>query len=132
MDQEVREELSMTQKIVVYGRLDGMNDLIACNRKNRYKGAEEKRVNQMLVISAIRRCKTKKVKRYPVSVEIKWYEKNERRDPDNIAAAKKFILDAMQQAGIMRNDGRQEVLEFHDFFFTDKKNPRIEITIIEG
>lgn len=131
MDPAIREELSMKQKIIVYGRLDGMNELIESNRRNRYRGAEEKRINQMLVVNAIRRCKICGVKRYPVVIVIKWYERNDRRDPDNIAAAKKFILDALQQAEIIRNDGRQEVCEFHDFFYTDRKNPRIEVTLIE-
>lgn len=131
MDPAIREELFMKQKIIVYGRLDGMNELIESNRRNRYRGAEEKRINQMQVVAAIRRCRICRVKRYPIVIVIKWYERNDRRDPDNIAAAKKFILDALQQAEIIRNDGRQEVCEFHDYFYTDRKNPRIEVTLIE-
>ena len=58
-----------------------------------------------------------------------WYRKNKRTDPDNIVFAKKFILDAMQQVGIIKNDGWSQVAEFTDTWEVDKDNPRIEIDI---
>lgn len=63
------------------------------------------------------------------TIEFSWYEKNKRRDKDNVAFAKKFILDAMQEMGILENDGWQQVIGFSDYFFIDKENPRVEVVI---
>ena len=60
-----------------------------------------------------------------------WYEKNQRRDKDNIAFAKKFILDALQEMKILKNDGWAEVAGFEDRFYVDKHNPRVEVEIYE-
>ena len=59
-----------------------------------------------------------------------WYRKNRRTDPDNIAFAKKFLLDAMEEVGIIDNDGWKNVAGFIDDFFVDKSNPRVEIELI--
>jgi len=58
-----------------------------------------------------------------------WYRKNKRTDPDNIAFAKKFILDAMQEVGIISNDGWSQVAGFIDCFEVDKDNPRVTIEL---
>lgn len=73
----------------------------------------------------------KKKLNFPVIVEITWYEKNKRRDPDNVAFAKKFVLDSLVESGTFPGDGQRYVLGFIDHFRVDSKNPRIEITIHE-
>lgn len=40
----------------------------------------------------------------PFTASFIWKEKNKRRDPDNIAAAVKFIFDSLQKEGIIVND----------------------------
>jgi len=45
-----------------------------------------------------------------------WIESNKRRDPDNVAFAKKFILDAAQKAGLIENDGHKQIAGFTDRF----------------
>jgi hypothetical protein len=74
----------------------------------------------------------KRVERYPVTINITWIEKNRKRDPDNIAFAKKFIFDALVNMGIMRNDGYKEVAALSDKFDVDKDNPRILVEIVEA
>jgi len=59
-----------------------------------------------------------------------WYRKNRRTDPDNICFAKKFLLDAMEEVGIIDNDGWKNVAGFIDEFEVDKDNPRVEIELI--
>lgn len=61
-----------------------------------------------------------------------WYRENRRTDPDNIAFSKKFIMDGLQEAGIIDNDGWKQVASFQDVFKVDKDNPRVEIEITEG
>lgn len=65
----------------------------------------------------------------PVKIAFRWYEKNSRRDMDNIAFAKKFILDALVKKGVLQDDGWKWVKGFTDEFFIDKKNPRIEVEL---
>ena len=50
----------------------------------------------------------------PVVVSFEWHESNKRRDLDNIYSAKKFILDAMQKAGIIKSDSPAHVVGLHD------------------
>lgn len=64
-----------------------------------------------------------------VTLAFVWYEPNQKRDKDNIAFAKKFILDALQEAGTLTGDGWSQVVGFSDEFHVDKENPRIEIEI---
>jgi Holliday junction resolvase RusA-like endonuclease len=58
-----------------------------------------------------------------------WYRKNRRTDPDNICFAKKLIMDGLQEAGIIENDGWSQVYGFDDRFEVDKDNPRVEVEI---
>lgn len=56
---------------------------------------------------------------------------NKRKDPDNVAFGVKFILDGMQEARMIENDGFNEIKEIHHYFVVDKDCPRIEIEILE-
>lgn len=114
-------------KFTIQGRLDGLNDYIDANRSNRFKGAEMKRRNEELVMLSVRKVKINR----PVKIAFKWYEKNSRRDMDNIAFAKKFILDALVKKGVLQDDGWKWVKGFTDEFFIDKQNPRVEVEMEE-
>lgn len=52
----------------------------------------------------------------PIKIHFLWIEENKRRDYDNIAFAKKFILDALQKNGKLPNDNRKWVTGFSDDF----------------
>lgn len=52
----------------------------------------------------------------PIIIHFLWIEDNKRRDYDNVAFAKKFILDAMQEQGRLKNDNRKFVVGFSDDF----------------
>lgn len=67
----------------------------------------------------------------PSTLHFHWYRKNKKVDPDNIAFAKKYILDGIVAAEALPNDGWSEVLGFSDSFSVDKENPRVEIKITE-
>lgn len=119
------------QSFTIYGRLHGMNEIIGSCRRNRYAGAEEKRTQQAICLSAIREHRIQPVQSYPVAVNIEWVEPNSKRDPDNISAAKKFIFDALQDAGVLRNDSMKEVGKIRESFAVDKASPRVRVTIQE-
>ena len=73
--------------------------------------------------------KLPKMKR--VKLNITWYCKNRRRDPDNIAAAVKMVWDGIVEAGVIPNDGWKENAGWSNEFRVDKNNPRVEIEILE-
>ncbi len=51
-----------------------------------------------------------------VTIHFHWTEENKRRDLDNVAFAKKFILDALVSLGKLENDNRKNVCGFTDTF----------------
>jgi hypothetical protein len=60
-----------------------------------------------------------------------WYEKDRRRDPDNISGAgKKPILDGLVRAGVLPNDGWSVIEGLSDLFSVDRSYPRVEVTIL--
>lgn len=121
------------QKFIINGRLDGLNEVILANRTNKYKGAKIKKDNETIVIYYARLHKLKPITKYPIKLKIDWYEKNKRRDIDNVLSAKKFILDGLVKAKILNGDGQKyfdEVIK--ENVYIDKENPRIEVTIIEN
>lgn len=120
----------MLYTIQVNGRLDGLNEYTKANRTNKYAGATMKKKNEEQVLSAVRAAGLEgKGINEPVRLIIDWYEPNRRRDLDNIAFAKKFILDGLVKAGLIINDSWDYVKGFIDYFYIDKQNPRIVIFI---
>ena len=57
----------------------------------------------------------------PCFICFEWHEKTTRRDKDNVAFAKKFILDAMQKAEKLANDNNRCLIGFTDTFVYDKQ-----------
>ena len=52
-------------------------------------------------------------------------------DKDNIAGGIKFLLDGLQEAQVIKNDGWKEIGNIFHFFEVDKDNPRIELFLTE-
>lgn len=121
--------LVKTSMFTISGRLDGLNDYTAANRRNPYAGSSMKIKNEKIVKFAIRQSKLNRVSKYPVHLKISWYEKNARRDVDNIMFGQKFILDALVKEGILENDSQKYVKAITHEIAVDKSNPRIEVEI---
>ena len=118
-------------RFVIEGRLDGLNEYTRANRSNRYQGNSMKARNEKAVLWAIRAARLKPVEKYPVELQIAWYEPDRRRDVDNIQFAVKFIQDALVEAGILEKDSQKYVSKLSHEVKVDRKNPRIEVTIKE-
>jgi hypothetical protein len=59
-----------------------------------------------------------------------FFEEAQRRDPSNFTAGgMKVIEDGLQAAGILQNDGWQDVLGFAAYWVVDKKNPGTAVFI---
>lgn len=120
----------MAIKITIPARLPSLNDYVLACRSNKFDGAHMKRDTEDICIPFIRiALRNKKLDR--IGLTFRWLEKNRKRDKDNICFAKKFILDGMQKAGILQNDGWKQIEYFKDEFDVDKDNPRVEILIEE-
>lgn len=114
--------------IVIPGRLPCMNDLISADRRNRYAGAKLKKDTQEMLIPLMKmQSKGKKFKE-KVLIKAKFFEVNRRRDEDNVISGLKFILDALQEAEIIKGDGQKYVHVLPEVF-VDETDPRIEIEI---
>jgi len=119
-----------TQSIVIDIRFPSLNDYTKANRGNKYGG---NKIKQEFTDAVQWACKEQKVKPVvnPCKIFFKWYDDG-RRDPDNIAFAKKFILDGMVKAGVLKNDTWRYIRGFTDDFVKCKKvDARVEIMIKE-
>lgn len=122
----------MRHMLIIHGRLDNLNQYIRALDANRHEGSELKKKNQNKVLCEIYEQLGCLRIRNPVRMRYRWYEKDRRRDLDNISSfGRKVIQDALVQAHILQNDGWNEIIEFSDEFYVDKKNPRIEVEIEE-
>ena len=54
-----------------------------------------------------RAAKVPPVSRYPVRILFRWYSKDSRKDIDNVAFAKTFILNGLVLAGVLTEDSRK-------------------------
>lgn len=118
------------KRLTIPGRLPGLNELIDANRGSHVAGARMKRDTDATVGWAITARNLGKL-REPVRLHFHWFEPDKRRDPDNIAAAKKFVLDALVKAGCLAGDGWGGVAGFTDAFAVDKASPRVVVTFEE-
>lgn len=123
----------MTVKLRIPGRLPGLNEYIAAERTSRFKAASMKRENETLVLLAAKKSLRKwRQSDKPVMMRYTWYELNRKRDMDNVSSyGRKVIQDALVRGGYLRGDGWEHIAGFADGFAVDKKNPRIEVEIVE-
>ena len=115
----------------IRGEFTDLNRYIKSINLNRFIGAQIKKDETERVYIEILSQGIKRITKYPVTVEISWYSKNRRKDIDNIAFAKKFILDGLVMAKVLEDDSQKFVGSLKDNFYTDKENPRVEIKIYE-
>lgn len=119
----------MKKTLVISGRLDGLNEYTRACRRNKFAGAKMKKENEEIISAYILEQLRGVHFEGVVELSFRWYEKDRKRDLDNIAMAKKFILDALVSNGIIVADGWKGVIGFTDQFFVDKEFPRIEVEI---
>lgn len=122
----------MEYKFTIPGRLNGLNEYTSANRTNPYMGGKMKKDNENAVIWEIRQQLKGVHINKPVILKYDFYEPNKRRDLDNISSfAMKVIQDSLVKTNVLKDDGWDEILGFTTQFYLDKKNPRIEVTIVE-
>jgi Holliday junction resolvase RusA-like endonuclease len=123
-----KSEYSLT----IPGRLPGLNEYTDTCRTNPKKGNRMKQEHQTAIawqiMAQMRRCKFQG----PVFLLYHFYEKDRRRDKDNVSGfAHKVIQDALVQCGTLHDDGWDYVSGHADLYEVDKENPRIVVEFIE-
>jgi len=115
-----------TLNFTILGELPDLNKIIAAAKKHHM-------VYSKLKADATNICRLSCLRlpriNFKMHLHIIYHCKNKRKDKDNIAVAKKFILDGLIEAGKIRNDGWKEVEGWTEEFRVDKNNPRIEVII---
>ena len=121
--------LNNEEKLVIDGELPNLNEIIETSKMHWAKYANEKKyLTENIALLAKSKIKKKYEK---VNLTFVWYCKNKRKDKDNIIAGQKFIIDGLVQAGVIENDGWEQIGNISHFFSIDKENPRVEV-IIKG
>ena len=121
-------------RVIIKGRLTGLNEYVSAERSNRFKAASIKReMEEVITLCLAEACQKGTLHSHtkPCELWITWVEENHRRDLDNISFATKFIQDAMVRAGVFPDDSTKFIRLIHHTVAFDPKNPRIEITIRE-
>ena len=101
-----------TWKVTIPGLLPGLNEYIDAERavKGKYKAAAMKKQAENVI-------------GFMVKTQLRGVRF------DRPAFAKKFIQDSLVHAGVLVNDGWNQIEGFTDDFAVDPKNPRVEVTI---
>lgn len=116
-------------KLIIPGRLPGLNEITDAARKNKYESANMKKAYTELVAWCVKSARLPHFDR--VDLVFTWYEPNRKRDKDNIMAGQKFILDGLVTAGVLTNDGWKQIGDISHRFRIDKHNARVEVELIE-
>lgn len=116
-------------KLTISGEFTDLNTYVgAAKRHNSIAGKIAKAERTRAYVAAIEN-KLPAAIEIPLTFHFTWYCSHKRKDPDNMAFAKKFILDGLQDAKVIKNDGWNQVAGFTDSFVLDKENPRVELEI---
>lgn len=123
----------MTFEMEIAGQLPGLNEIIGTARASKFGSAKQKKICRSAIEWAIVACRPRPHFPGAISIAFHWYEPDLRRDPDNITAGQKFILDALVTTGTIKNDSRRFVKRISHFFCEpDKDNPRVRFVIHGG
>ena len=119
----------MRYEFEIPGTLPTLNEYINRERTNRFAAAKIKKETQ----EYIRSCIPLDAPHFRgvVKVGFKWIRADMRSDKDNVAFAKKFILDALQEAHVIERDSWKLCTPYDFGFAVNKQNPRTIVVIEE-
>ena len=115
-------------KLVIPGELPTLNEMIDEAKTHWSNYSEQKKDHTSIVAWEAIKCKLPYIP--AVKLEITYIRRDRSYDPDNIAAAKKYILDGLVEAGVLENDGWKQIKGWAEDWDVDKDNPRIEVVLI--
>jgi hypothetical protein len=112
------------------GEFTTLHPYIDAERSNRFqaskiKKAETARAKQEMIFVPA-------VDKYPIRICYEWHCKNKRTDPGNIAFAQKFIEDGLVVAGVISDDGWDEIAGGFDHRFVISGDVGVNVKIYEN
>lgn len=113
------------QRVMIRGKLPSLNEYVEACRRNAFQGASLKRSVEQGVAWQVIKMKPLDEPCYFIFT---WYEETKRRDKDNVSTARKYIFDALQKAGKLKNDNNRYIIGFEDRFIYGK-DQGVEIVI---
>lgn len=111
-------------KFVVKGKLPSRNEEIQANRTHWSAGAKIKTYAQSVVCWSIKSAISSgdlKTVTEPIEVFIEWHG-SKRKDVDNIQSSTKYILDALQETGILPSDSQKWVKQVWQKVVPDRED----------
>lgn len=125
----------------VPGPLPGMNELIAAAKGSGGRGMAYARLKREWTETVLALAKAAKLDKpgpfeRRVLISFDWIEKDQRRDPDNVAAGgRKLVLDGLVAAGVLQGDGWRWIAAWNDRWATvagtvGSKGPGVGVTIV--
>lgn len=120
----------MQASFTIDGRMPGLNEYTRANRNRRWPEGKQMKEDETTRAAWCARGLPKF--RKPVWVTFHWFEpdRGQKRDIDNVAFAKKFILDGLKLAGVIVDDSPKWVVGFKDVF-SYRDDSHIVVTLSE-
>jgi len=109
------------------GEFTQLNDYIRVERGSMHGAADIKQAETLRAYAACDGLPSPAS--YPVTVTLTWFREDRRTDPDNIGFAVKFVLDGLVKAGVLRDDGMDEIESITHRYRIDKSNPGVAVLI---
>jgi Holliday junction resolvase RusA-like endonuclease len=117
-------------RVVVPGELPAMNEMIADAKRaarSHYGGGYTQTKRE--ATEAVRLAASGLPRLDRVTLRCHWYAPSRRRDPDNVSAGVKVVLDGLVAAGVLPDDSWAHVAGISHVFAVDRRNPRVEVEI---
>lgn len=121
----------MIAQFSIPGVLPTLNQYSAKERIHRQAAAQLKRETQAMIREHIRAHKVPPFDKH-VYVGFIWVRPDARSDKDNVTFAKKFILDALQEAGVIKRDSWKLCSPYDLGYAVNKRNPRTVVIITDS
>ncbi len=121
--------MSLKRRVALHAVIPTANEMINMERRNKYLAAKLKATTERdLIREMIASFTTKHEEtQYPVHMTYTWHRKNKRTDPSNVAWGTKYIEDALQRAGVLRNDGPREIASITHQYVYDADENYVEV-----
>ena len=109
----------MKKELILNMSFPSLNEYINLERSNKFAAATMKK-SRTITVAYLARAQVFKLEDKKYDVYFTWYKPNNKKDHDNIAFAKKFVLDGLILAKVLKSDGSKYINNFRDTFILDK------------
>ena len=117
------------QTLFIPGPILGLNEMLLARGRGHYAyNAKKKKLEEEIYYLCLEQGITYVTQAWFL---FEWLEPNKRRDPDNVAAGRKFVFDGLVKARRLPGDGWKHVNGWLDTFQVDRENPGVRVHIFK-